>query len=77
MYYILSSILPGIRGLHCKIAASSVLYANEKNIYYDPDYISGLSRALVRFFPTTFFEIVTIMTSQVKYIIKINNTHLS
>ena len=48
--------MPGIRGLHCKIAASSVLYANEKNIY-DPDYISGLSRALLGFFPTTFLEI--------------------
>ena len=36
---------------------SSVLYANETNIYYDPDYILGLSRALLRFFPTTFLEI--------------------
>ena len=49
--------LPGIAGFHCKIAASSVLYANEKNVYYDPDYLSGMSRALLRFFPTTFLEI--------------------
>ena len=43
----LNSTLPGIAGFHSKIAASSVLYAKEKNIYYDPDYLSGLSRALL------------------------------
>ena len=52
----LSPTLPGIAGLHCKIAASSVLYVNEKNIYYYPDYLSGLSRARIRFFPTIFLE---------------------
>ena len=50
------SAFPGIAGLHF-IAASSVLYANEKNIYYDPDYLSGLSRTRLYFFPTTFLEI--------------------
>ena len=44
------STLPGIAGLHFKFAASSVLYANEKNIHYDPDYLSGLSRARSRVF---------------------------
>ena len=44
------STLPGISGLHFKFAVSSVLYANEKNIHYDPDYLSGLSRAHSRFF---------------------------
>ena len=56
----LPSILPGIGGLHCKIAAWSGLYpnvANEKNIYFDPGYLSGLSRARLRFFPSTFLEI--------------------
>ena len=33
------------------------LYANEKNIYYDPDYLSGLTHARLCFFPTTFLEI--------------------
>ena len=42
--------MPGIACFDCKIAASSVLYANEKNIYYDPDYLSGLSHALLPFF---------------------------
>ena len=53
------------RSLDCKIAASPVLYEknekNEKNIYYAPDYISGLSRALLRFFPTTFVEIAVFL----------------
>ena len=34
--------------------ALSVLYANEKNTYYNPDYLSGLLHALLRFFPQAF-----------------------
>ena len=53
------STLSRMAGLHFKFAASSVLYANEKNqnIHYDPDNLSGLSRARLRVFPTTFLEI--------------------
>ena len=32
-------------------------YVCQKNINYVSDYYSGLSRALLRFFPTTFLEI--------------------
>ena len=30
--------------------ASSALYANEKNIYHDPDYLLGLSHAALKLF---------------------------
>ena len=53
----LSSILPRIAGFYCKIAALSLLYANEKNSFYYPDYFSGLLCALLRFFLTIFLEI--------------------
>ena len=54
----LSSTLPGIQGLDCKMAASSFMYANEKNINYDPDYLSGLPH--LRVFPTIFPEIAVL-----------------
>ena len=53
----LSSTLPGITGLHFKIVALSVLYDNEKVIYYDPDCLSALSCAHSGFFVTTFLGI--------------------
>ena len=38
----------------------------EKNINYVPDYLSGLSRALLCFFPTTFLEIALYKKSYIR-----------